>query len=76
MLTTLAVAIASCKQLDMTLNPSQRNKVSENTDRSNPNVPKLSDDRGCLDRYCQGGNRRDPHQTPSDDDRSRRDRYF
>jgi hypothetical protein len=51
-------------------------KVAENTDRSNPKVPKLSDDRSGLDRYCQGGHGGDPILTPSDDDRSLEDRYF
>jgi hypothetical protein len=37
-----------------------RDQVAENTDRTDPNVPKLSDDRGCLGRYCQGGNGGDP----------------
>lgn len=51
-------------------------KVVENNDRSNPKVPKLSDDRSGLDRYCQGGHGGDTDSTPSDDDRSLWDRYF
>jgi hypothetical protein len=53
-----------------------RNKVVENTDRSSPNVPKLSDDRGCLDRYCQRGDGGDTSNTADDRDRSVSDRYF
>ncbi|WP_373541861.1 hypothetical protein [Chamaesiphon sp.] len=45
-------------------------KVAENTDRSNPKVPKLSDDRGCLGRYCEGDRGRNTSYVRSDLDRS------
>ncbi|PSB58888.1 hypothetical protein [Chamaesiphon polymorphus] len=51
-------------------------KVVENTDRTNPNVPKLSDDRGGLGRSCQGDAGGATSVTPSDNDRSLWDRYF
>ena len=42
----------TCKYPDLEARINYRDKVAKNTDRTDPKVPKLSDDRGCLDRCC------------------------